>query len=486
MTTDAEATPQAERRFYSDQLMMEMSHALLEEQLVSRGQLTELTSRQALSGETLDQMLVREAIVREQDILRILSSLTNIPFRHIGDFKIERTAVDKVQPRIALRYQFMPLMFDGAVLTVAVNRVPTLATADSLRVLLDAPLDWVLCTESDISKTIKYFYGLGADTVATIAETKPAPADVAIEARDVSLDSADEGVIRFVNQVISEAIRMEATDIHVEPFEEELRLRYRIDGMLQNIPVPQGVRRLQKAIVSCVKIMANMNIAERRRPHDGRIRVRSGEDDFDLRVSILPSAHGETLNMRLLNRKTMFIDLEHLGLADDQMPAIKYLSAMPHGVILLTGPTGSGKTTTLYATLSRINREEVKIVTVEDPIEYQMRGISQIQVHSEIGLTFAKILRSILRHDPDIILVGEIRDLETADIAVRAALTGHLVFSTLHTNDAAGAITRLDDMGIEPFLVSSCLEGVIAQRLVRRVCNACRETAEPEDRKSVV
>jgi len=487
VTTDAApqpAVPQppAPRRFFSDQLMMELGQALLEEQLVTRDQLTELTSRQALSGETLDQMLVKEALVREQDILGILSKLTNIPLRHIGEFKIERPAVDKVQPRVALRYQIMPLCFDGVVLTLAVNRVPALTTADSLRVLLDAPLDWVLCTENDISKTIKYFYGLGADTVAAIAETKPVVSEVEIEgSRDVSLDSADEGIIRFVNQIISEAIRMEATDIHVEPFEDELRLRYRIDGMLQNIPVPQGVRRLSKAISSCVKIMANMNIAERRRPHDGRIRVRSGNDDFDLRVSVLPSAHGETVNMRLLNRATMFIDLEHLGLAGNQMPAIKHISSLPHGVVLLTGPTGSGKTTTLYATLSRINSDEVKIITVEDPIEYQMRGISQIQVHSEIGLTFANILRSILRHDPDIILIGEIRDQETADIAVRASLTGHLVFSTLHTNDAPGAITRLDDMGIEPFLVSSCLEGVIAQRLVRRVCNECREEAAPDD-----
>ena len=470
-----------ERRFFSDQLIMEMGHALLEEQLVTRDQLTELSSRQALSGDTLDHMLVAEALVREQDVLRILSKLTNIPFKHIGDFKIERQAVDRVQPRVALRYQIMPLMFDGAVLTLATNRVPSLATTDSLRVLLDAPLDWVLCTESDISKTIKYFYGLGADTVETITDTKPVMPEVEIESRDVSLDSADEGIIRFVNQIISEAIRLEATDIHVEPFEDELRLRYRIDGMLQNIPVPQGVRRLSKAISSCIKIMANMNIAERRRPHDGRIRVHSGDADFDLRVSVLPSAHGETVNMRLLNRATMFIDLEHLGLAGDQMPAIRHLSTLPHGVILLTGPTGSGKTTTLYATLSRINSEEVKIITVEDPIEYQMRGISQIQVHAEIGLTFATILRSILRHDPDIMLIGEIRDLETADIAVRASLTGHLVFSTLHTNDAPGAITRLDDMGIEPFLVSSCLEGVIAQRLVRRVCDVCREETVPDD-----
>jgi len=227
--------------------------------------------------------------------------------------------------------------------------------------------------------------------------------------------------------------------------------------------------------------MADLNIAERRKPHDGRIQVRTGEDEFDLRVSILPTRFGETVNMRILNRKSTFIDLEHLGLTPAQIAPLDYLAAMPHGVILLTGPTGSGKTTTLYALLSRINRIEDKTITVEDPVEYQLQGITQIQVNAQIGLTFATILRSILRHDPDIVLIGEIRDMETADIAVRASLTGHLVFSTLHTNDAPSSITRLLDMDVEPYLVASCLEGVIAQRLVRRVCKACQIPYKPED-----
>jgi type II secretory ATPase GspE/PulE/Tfp pilus assembly ATPase PilB-like protein len=250
---------------------------------------------------------------------------------------------------------------------------------------------------------------------------------------------------------------------------------------MQTIPVPEKVLRFRKAIASCVKIMADLNIAEKRRPHDGRIKVRAGEDEFDLRVSVLPTRFGETVNMRILSRKTMFIDLEHLGLKKEQAPMIEYFGSMPHGVVLLTGPTGSGKTTTLYALLSRINTSEVKTITVEDPIEYQIEGINQIQVHSDIGLTFANILRSILRHDPDIILIGEIRDMETADIAVRASLTGHLVFSTLHTNDAPSAITRLIDMGVEPYLVASCLEGVIAQRLVRRICTSCKEQMTPDE-----
>jgi type II secretory ATPase GspE/PulE/Tfp pilus assembly ATPase PilB-like protein len=239
------------------------------------------------------------------------------------------------------------------------------------------------------------------------------------------------------------------------------------------------VEQLRKAIASCVKIMADLNIAERRKPHDGRIKVRSGADEFDLRVSILPTRFGETVNMRILNRKSMFIDLEHLGLTQAQLPIIEYLSSLSHGVILLTGPTGSGKTTTLYAVLSRISTAEVKIITVEDPVEYQIEGINQIQVNTAVGVTFASVLRSILRHDPDIMLIGEIRDMETADIAVRASLTGHLVFSTLHTNDAPSAVTRLIDMGVEPYLAASCLEGVVAQRLVRRTCDSCRVETEP-------
>jgi type II secretory ATPase GspE/PulE/Tfp pilus assembly ATPase PilB-like protein len=250
--------------------------------------------------------------------------------------------------------------------------------------------------------------------------------------------------------------------------------------VLQEIPLPKGIQKLRRSIVSCVKIMAQLNISERRKPHDGRIKVNIGKEEFDLRVSVLPTRFGETVVLRILNREAMFINLEELGLMNYQLPLVNQLSALPHGILLITGPTGSGKTTTLYAVLSRLNTKEVKIITVEDPVEYQMHGISQIQVHGEIGLTFDKILRSILRHDPDIVLIGEIRDVETADIAVRASLTGHLVFSTLHTNDAASAITRLVDMGIEPYLVSSCLEGVIAQRLVRRVCTACRREKAPD------
>jgi type II secretory ATPase GspE/PulE/Tfp pilus assembly ATPase PilB-like protein len=480
MAPAGEESPR-ERRFASEQMMMELGQTLIERGIVSREQINELNARRAILNTPLDRMLVKEGMADESVVLTALSELSGIPFRHIGEFRIDAAVAHRMQARTAIRYEVMPVDVKGGIMTLATSRVPSLSESDGLRMLLDMALDWVLCTQNDISKTLKHFYGLGAETIDTLVSDLPSVDQFDLAGTDVSAENADEGVVRFVNQIISEAIRMGATDIHIEPFENRLRLRYRIDGLLQEIPVPKGVAHLRKAIASCVKIMAEMNIAERRLPHDGRIKVRAAGDEFDLRVSILPSAYGETVNMRLLNRKTMFIDLEHLGLTEAQRPSIEYLSSMSHGVVLLTGPTGSGKTTTLYATLSRINTSDVKIITVEDPIEYQMEGINQIQVHAHIGLTFASVLRSILRHDPDIILIGEIRDMETADIAVRASLTGHLVFSTLHTNDAPSAITRLIDMGVEPYLVSSCLEGVIAQRLVRLVCAACHETVAIDD-----
>ncbi|MBA4389084.1 MAG: hypothetical protein C0404_13970 [Verrucomicrobia bacterium] len=469
-----------EMRFFTDQLMIELAHQLIEKGVVRRDQIDDLNSRRSITGETLDRMLVKEGLVSDNDLLAILSGLTNIPFRHIAELRIDLAAVKKVPPRIALRHNVMPIGISNGMMSLATSQVPSATTVDGLRMLLDMGIAWILCTEVDITKSIKHFYGLGAETVDNLVDAS-AKSTMDLQATDVSVETTDDGVVKFVNQIIFEAIKMDATDIHIEPFENDLRLRYRIDGILQEIPVPQGVAQLRKSMSSCVKIMAEMNIAERRKPHDGRIKVKSGKEEFDLRVSVLPTAHGETVCMRILNRKTMFIDLEHLGLSRGQLPKITYLADLPHGVVLLTGPTGSGKTTTLYAVLSKISTSDVKIITVEDPIEYQLFGINQIQVHPQIGLTFANVLRHILRHDPDIILIGEIRDSETADIAVRSSLTGHLVFSTLHTNDAPSSVTRLSDMEVEPYLIASCLEGVIAQRLVRRVCSACKEeVAAPE------
>jgi general secretion pathway protein E/type IV pilus assembly protein PilB len=296
---------------------------------------------------------------------------------------------------------------------------------------------------------------------------------------DLSVAAEDASIIKFVNQVLSEAIDRRATDVHFEPFEDALRVRYRVDGVLQEANIPPEVRQFHPAIVSRLKILSRLDIAEKRLPQDGRILLKVAGREVDVRVSVIPMLHGEAVVLRLLDRGAMLLGLQSLGMADHDLAVFEGVLALPHGIMLVTGPTGSGKTTTLYAGLSRINDVARKIITIEDPIEYHLHGINQIQVSTKAGLTFARGLRSILRHDPDVILIGEIRDHETAEIAVQASLTGHLVFSTLHTNDAPGALTRLIDMGIEPYLVASSLEAVLAQRLVRLICAACKESFSP-------
>ena len=461
-------------RYYTDDLIVEVTQRLVDAGLLTSDKLGEIQGRAALTLQGVDSLLIQEAIVNETDLLKAFADVSGIPFHNIGDFKIEQAAIDKVSAKVALRHRIVPLTFQNGVLLLAASRVPNLTTVDGLRMVLDAGIDFILCPESDVAMSLTHFYGLGAETIdQLIAEAEAMPQ--LEENEDINVRTQETGMVRFINLIIAEAIRMDCTDIHLEPFENSLRLRYRIDGILQEIPLPKGVDKLRNAVSSSVKIMANMDIAEHRKPHDGRIKVRCGNNDYDLRVSVLPTGWGETCCLRILNRGTMKIDLDTLGLSPYQLPKIAKLTELPHGVILMTGPTGSGKTTTLYALLARLNQTGTKIITVEDPVEYQMKGISQVQTHSKIGLTFAAVLRSILRHDPDVILIGEIRDSETADIAVRSSLTGHLVLSTLHTNDAPSAVTRLIDMGVEPYLISSCVEGIVAQRLVRRVCRNCKE-----------
>ncbi len=472
--------PDRSIRYYSEDLVVEVTQRLVDRGLLTQDKLAELQGRAALTLQGVDRLLVQEAIVNEADLLKAFAEVSGIPFHNIGDFKIEPEAIDKVNAKVALRHRIVPLTYQNGILVLAASRVPTLTTVDGLRMVLDAGVDFVLCPESDVSMSLTHFYGLGAETIdQLIAEAEALPQ--LEENDDISVQTQETGMVRFINLIIAEAIRMDCTDIHIEPFESTLRLRYRIDGVLQEIPLPKGVDKLRNAVSSSVKIMAAMDIAEHRKPHDGRIKVRCGNNDYDLRVSVLPTGWGETCCLRILNRGTVKIDLDLLGLSSNQLPKIAKLTELPHGVILMTGPTGSGKTTTLYALLSRLNQIGTKIITVEDPVEYQMQGISQVQVHSRIGLTFASVLRSILRHDPDVILIGEIRDSETADIAIRSSLTGHLVLSTLHTNDAPSAVTRLIDMGVEPYLIASCVEGIVAQRLVRRVCLNCRDPFTPPE-----
>ena len=466
-----------EPRFYGEDMTQEVIGRLLADGRLTEDQLVELQNRASLTMQPVDELALAEGLIDEQTFLSIYSELSSIPLKKIGDYKIGRDVIDAIPARVALRYRVAPAQIKNGAITLAISRVPQFAMVEGLRVVLDMPINWILCPSSDVNRSLTYFYGLGAETVEKLVAEAP-PDEEDGKEDDISVVSDDSGMVQFINMIIAEAIHMDATDIHIEPFEDKLRLRCRVDGILQEIPLPKGVERLRRSVASAVKIMGSMDISERRKPHDGRIKVRCDGNEYDLRVSILPTAWGETCCLRILNRNSVFADLDKLGLSPNQLPKIRQLADLPHGVILLTGPTGSGKTTTLYALLSRLNKTGVKIITVEDPIEYQMGGVSQVQVHSKIGLTFASVLRSILRHDPDVILIGEIRDTETADIAVRSSLTGHLVLSTLHTNDAPSAVTRLTDMGIEPYLIASCVEGVIAQRLVRSVCKNCKHETE--------
>ena len=356
-----------------------------------------------------------------------------------------------------------------------------LTAFDELRLMTGMPIELVLADERDIRKFIRTHYGVAGDTLdAMSAEPEALESEFSATEADEIEQAQEASVIKLVNDLLLEAIRERATDIHIEPYEDRLIIRYRIDGILGQAGVPPTVNRFRNAIVSRVKIMASLNIAEKRKPQDGRISLRHKGREYDLRISVIPMLFGEGIVLRILNKSAKMFQLEALGMESEVLRRWDELITRPHGILLVTGPTGCGKSTTLYASLARIVSDEVKVITVEDPVEYHVDGVNQIQVKPQVGVTFASGLRSLLRHDPDKIMIGEVRDLETASAAVQASLTGHLVFSTLHTNDAAGALTRLLDMGVEPFLVASSLEGVMAQRLVRVICADCRTPWEPE------
>ena len=356
---------------------------------------------------------------------------------------------------------------------------------DELQTLTGLQIIPVLASSREIARLIKTHFGVGGETVTALMQERADDVELLeeLEADDSELakQAQEASVVKLVNEILVEAADERASDIHVEPEETGLRIRYRIDGLLQTQPLPPEINRFQAAIISRIKIMSRLNIAEKRLPQDGRIKMRVHSREIDVRVSIIPMTHGEGIVMRLLDKGRMVFNLANVGMLPDNYQTFRKVIDRPHGIVLVTGPTGSGKSTTLYSALNEIKEETVKIITVEDPVEYQQPGISQIQVHSKIGLTFAAILRSVLRHDPDVILIGEMRDLETAESAIQASLTGHLVFSTLHTNDAPSAFTRLIDMGIEPFLVGSTVEAVMAQRLVRTICPECKVQYEPAE-----
>ena len=416
----------------------------------------------------------------EPDVLRWLAHEYAVPFDALEAVEPEKDVLLAFPARILLREELLPLRRSNGNVEVATSRLFATQGLDALRSLTGLRLKAVLAPREAVQRELKKHLGVGADTLGTLEEESGLQVVDEEGVGDTDLDNAaeDASIIRFVNQVLRDAIDLRASDIHLEPFETELRIRYRIDGVLQEVPVPPQIKRFQPAIVSRVKILSHLNIAEKRLPQDGRIKIRIDDAEVDIRVSIIPMLHGEAVVMRLLRQNSTLRGMGDLGLAERDLKSFRRVLALPHGIILVTGPTGSGKTSTLYTALNAINDADTKIITIEDPIEYQLKGVNQIQVSEKSGLTFARGLRAILRHDPDVLLIGEIRDQETAQIAVQASLTGHLVFSTLHTNDAPGALTRLVDMGVEPYLVASSLEAVLAQRLVRVLCPHCKQ---PDD-----
>jgi general secretion pathway protein E/type IV pilus assembly protein PilB len=437
--------------------------------MVAARQLTEADARSYLRQPGTPE-------IGEEAVLRWVAREYGVPFTRLDELEPDKQVLALFPARLLLRDELLPLRRVDHQIEVATCRLFDPQGLDGLRALTVLRLRPVLAPSEAIQREMKKRLGVGADTIGSLEEEGGLQVVDENAAAGTNLDEAaeDASIIRFVNQVLKDAIELRASDIHLEPFEEELRIRYRIDGVLQEVPVPPQIKKFQPAIVARVKILSHLNIAEKRLPQDGRIKVRIEAAEVDIRVSIIPMLHGEAVVMRLLRQNSALRGVRDLGMHEREYTCLRRVLELPHGIVLVTGPTGSGKTSTLYTALQEINDAERKIVTIEDPIEYQMRGVNQIQVSEKSGLTFARGLRSILRHDPDVILIGEIRDQETAQIAVQASLTGHLVFSTLHTNDAPGALTRLVDMGVEPYLVASSLEAVLAQRLVRLLCPRCK------------
>lgn len=422
----------------------------------------------------------------EEKVLRWLAKEYGVGYAALDELEPDKQVLSLFPARLLLRDELLPLRRVDNQIEIATSRLFATQGLDGLKTLTGLRIRPVLAPSEIIQREMKKRLGVGADTIDSLNdEAGLQVVDENAADGDNNLDEAaeDATIIRFVNQVLKDAIELRASDVHLEPFEDELRIRYRIDGILQEVPVPAQIKRFQPAIVARVKILSHLNIAEKRLPQDGRIKVRIEDAEVDIRVSIIPMLHGEAVVMRLLRQNSKLRGARDLGMGERELACLERVLELPHGIVLVTGPTGSGKTSTLYTALNEINDSERKIITIEDPVEYQLKGVNQIQVSEKSGLTFAKGLRSILRHDPDVVLIGEIRDQETAQIAVQASLTGHLVFSTLHTNDAAGALTRLVDMGVEPYLVASSLEAVLAQRLVRLLCPHCKQVdTTPESR----
>ncbi len=461
----------------SQSTAMELGQLLVNDGLITSEQLK--AAREARGGLRIDQALVKSGVITEDAILRKLSDEFGMAYVDLKDIEIDVDLLAKFPTSSIYRHSLLPLYRENGHVVIATSDPLNLEGLDELSSLSGFKLSPVLTRSGELGNRIHELLGVGGDTINELVRRRSEDGIELLEEINEDFGELAEGaqapsVIKLVNELLMEAVKLQTSDVHIEPQEHGMRVRYRLDGMLRVQPTPPEIAQFYSAIVTRLKIMSHLNIAEKRLPQDGRIKLRVSGREVDVRVSIIPMMHGEGVVMRLLDKSRMKFDLQAVGMPPTVMGIFRKLLELPHGIILVTGPTGSGKSTTLYSALNEIRSPATKIITVEDPVEYQMDGISQIQVHSRIGLTFASALRSILRHDPDVVLIGEIRDGETAQAAIQASLTGHLVFSTLHTNDAPSTFTRLIDMGVEPYLVASTVEGILAQRLVRKLCANCK------------
>ena len=447
---------------------------------ITAAQVAEALAAKRKDGQTALDWMVDQQLLTEEDVLGTLAEQFGMPFASVDGDEVDQTLAQLLDAETARKFQAVPLQDDGDSVMVAICDPANYDAQDAVRYRLNGKnADFIVVTSGDIKRLLDKLYPLTFDPNATDTGE-----NLVAQRKEMEVDGSEDGdapVIRLVSLILMDACKMKASDIHLEPMEKHFRVRFRIDGALREMDEPP--KRLQSAIISRVKLMANMDLSERRIPQDGRIQIKMAERELDLRVSTVPTNFGESIVMRILDKQNLSLGLPQLGFLSDDQAKFERLIGLPDGVILVTGPTGSGKTTTLYACLGQINRPDKKLITVEDPVEYQMSGINQVQVNRAVGLDFSAALRSILRQAPNIVMIGEIRDHETAEIAMEAALTGHLVFSTLHTNDAPSAVTRLTDLGIKPFLVASALRAAMAQRLVRAICEKCRQEHIPTDRE---
>jgi len=467
-----------------------LGEILIDQGTITEGQLQEaLEEQQRSQGKRLGEVLVDLGHVDAEEVNGALAEQMGIQRVDLAETEIDRDVIDKVPRDMANLYRVLPVDMQDGSIRVAVADPTNFNAVDSLSMFLGCDIVPVLVQRQQLKDALERYYQIMDQSIETMLEdltsdetlTLSDEISISLDSEDKDMDADEAPVIKLVSLLITDALKSRASDIHIEPFEKSLRIRYRVDGILHEVPSPP--KRFQNAVLSRIKIMSGMNIAEKRVPQDGRIQMRALDRDIDLRVSDLPTIYGETIVMRILDKTGLLLGLGELGFMEDDEAIFERLIKNPNGIFLVTGPTGSGKTTTLYGVLNTLNIPDVKIITIEDPVEYMLAGINQVQVRTEIDLTFERGLRTMLRQAPNIIMVGEIRDLEAGEIAIRAALTGHLVFSTLHTNDAPSAITRLVDMGIAPFLVASAVRGVMAQRLVRSICSKCKVEYRPADQE---